>query len=180
MAIRRAVWLCVLLAGNGQVSAVDVTFNQVDWLDNNGGYTSEKSDWGEVTVQFSSADSSLFTHTGSSFVGYVNIVTTVPGGSSNNWAVVNAPVVFNNLGKFDGGFTKALFFDLGVPRGSIRVTSLQYRLTVDGAPLGLVPLGPMTVSGVGVSELLFGGMVGVLDGTAYAGKFRPGCAGPGT
>lgn len=176
--LRRVIWCGWLLAGSSQVSAVDILFNQVDWLDNNGGYTIAMSDWGEVTVQFSSGDAGLFTQAGSSFVGYVNIVTTVPGGSSNNWAVANDPVIFNNLGEFDNSLPETLYFDLGVPSGSNRVTTLEYGLTVDSAPLGSVPSGPMTASSVGVSRVLFGGSIGVLDGQRFSGDTGQRAPGP--
>ncbi len=164
------IWLLLLLIGNGRMSAIDISFHQLDWLDNNGGFTSEKSDWGKVTLRFSSADTNLFTQTGNSFVGYVNIVTTVPGGSTNNWAVMNAPVVFNNLSEFDNGYPKTLRFDLGVPRGSNRVASLHYRVTIDDIPLGVAPFGPMTLSGVGISRVLYGGFSGVMDGIIFSGN----------
>lgn len=168
--IQKAIWLLLAVIGAGRMSAVDIAFNQLDWLDNNGGFTSEKSDWGAVTVLVSSADTNLFTQTGNSFVGYVNIVTTVPGGNTNNWAVMNAPVVFNSLSEFDYGFPKSHWFNLGIPRGSIRVTSLNYRITIDAAPLATAPIGPMAAADVGISKILFGGSSGVLNGIAFSGN----------
>src|SRR6516225_1984509 len=105
--------LLAVLLWTGQARAVDITFNQVDWLDTKGPFAKEKSDWGAVTVQFSASDASLFTQAGNVLFGYLNIVTTVPGGHADNWAVRNYPVSFDNPGELDNSFPETLFFDLG-------------------------------------------------------------------
>ena len=76
----------------------------------------------------------------------MNIVTSVGGGSNNNWAIQNMVVDFNSLSDLKGGEgAPTVNFDLGQTDGAA-VSSLNYSITLSGAPLGLEPSGPVTNS----------------------------------
>ena len=129
--------------------AVTTTFNQVSWGDGNGGYIDQNSQWGEATVSFTGADAGSLTSDGAGgYFGYVNVVTSVGGGSNNNWAVQNVPMYFNSLSDLNGGeLPSTVQFDLGQTDGTA-VSSLNYSLTLTSAPLALQPGGPLTGAAV--------------------------------
>jgi len=143
-AVVSTVFLLVL-AISPTARAVSVTFDQVSWGNGNGGYEDQNSQWGEATVGFSAGDASLLTPNGSGgYFGYLNLVTSVAGGSNNNWAVENLPMYFNSASDLAGGeLPTTIDFDLGQTDGT-SVSSLNYYLELDAAPLSLQPSGTMS------------------------------------
>lgn len=137
--------------------AVTTAFNQISWLDNNGGYTSQNSDWGQAVFQFSSADAGMFSTNTDGLYGYLNVVTTVAGGGTNNWAVQNSLLCFENASRIDDSFAAAYAFDLGIAPGT-SVSSLDYYYTLSSAPLGSAPAGTAGGTSVIPEEWLFGGL----------------------
>ncbi|HXI85428.1 MAG TPA: PEP-CTERM sorting domain-containing protein [Verrucomicrobiae bacterium] len=127
--------------------AATTTFDQISWGDGIGGYQDQFSQWGQASVDFSIADAGSLAPFGSGYAGWVNIVTSVPGGANNNWAVENMPVVFNSAGDLDGDLPFTYDFNLGQTDG-IAVGSLSYSLTLTAAPLSLQPSGSLTSAGV--------------------------------
>ena len=76
------VVLALAMAGP-PARAVGLSFGQIDWEDGNGGFVSQNSDWGQVTVSFSSFDAGLLTPDGmGGYFGFMNVITTVGGGHS--------------------------------------------------------------------------------------------------
>jgi hypothetical protein len=150
-------------------NAWTIGFDQIDWLNNTGGYTDYESDWGFATFQLSSADAGSFQSGPFGYLAYLNITTTVPGGGTDNWAVQNMPLWFSSLGEMDMQTTYGLTFDLGITAGSNRVSSLDYCLTIDPAPLASPPIGSQTAASVGISDWLFGG-AGDISGTSSSGN----------
>ena len=153
-----------------------VSFDQIDWLNTSGGYTDYQSDWGFATFQLSSADASLLQSTSFGYLGYLNIVTTVSGGASDNWAVQNLPLWFTSLGEMDMQTTYGLTFDLGITAGSGRVSSLDYYLTISSDPLASLPTGSQTSASVGVANWLFGGAGDISGQSGNTGESSPGGA----
>ena len=129
--------------------AATINFGQVDWGDGAGGYTAQNSDWGQVNLSLSLTDAGLLTPDGEGgYYGYVNVVTDVLGGSLNNWAVQNMVMYFNDITDFgNGSLPTTVYFSLGQPSG-VDVSSLNYSLTLSGAPLGFQPSGPTTFASV--------------------------------
>ena len=127
--------------------AVTTSIEQVSWGNGTGGYEDQNSQWGRASVGFSAADIGSLTAFGSGYMGWVNIVTTVVGGSNNNWAVQNEPVVFDNLADLNGSLPFSFSFDLGQTDGTA-VSSLNYSLSLSTAPLGSQPGGPLSSIGV--------------------------------
>jgi PEP-CTERM motif len=129
--------------------AVTTTFDQVSWGNGNGGFVDQNSQSGQATVGFSGADvGSLIADGSGGYYGYVNVVTTVGGGSNNNWAVQNLVVTFNSLSDLSGGsLPTTVNFDLGQADGTA-VSTLNYSFTLTSAPLALQPGGPLTSAGV--------------------------------
>jgi hypothetical protein len=137
------------ILSNPLARAVTIGFDQVSWGNGSGGYEDQNSQWGEATLGFSGADASLLAPDGSGgFYGYVNVVTSVAGGSNNNWAVQNLAVSFNSLSDLTGGsLPTTVDFDLGQGDGTA-VGSLNYSLSISVAPLALQPGSPLTAAGV--------------------------------
>lgn len=148
-----------------------VSFSQIDWLDGAGGYTSYESDWGGVQVTLDVVDAAYFAPVSSGYVTYVNVTTTVAGGAGGNWGVQNLAVVLDDLSAdtFVGRLGESVFFDLGIAPGSQRVSDIEYILSLGAAPLASAPSGAMAVSGVDVEEVLFGGLIGTVDGETFEG-----------
>jgi hypothetical protein len=146
-----------------------IGFDQIDWLNNTGGYTDYQSDWGFGTFQLSSADAGLFQSGPFGYLAYLNITTTVPGGGTDNWAVQNMPLWFSSLGEMNMRTTYGLTFDLGITAGSSRVNSLGYYLTIDSNPFASLPTGSQTAASVGVANWLFGG-AGDISGAGSSGN----------
>jgi len=138
---------------NPPVRAASVSFDQISWGDGTGGFEDQYSQWGEASVSFSGADAASLAPLGSGYAGWVNIVTAVAGGSNNNWAVENMPVVFDKAGDLDGDLPFTYQFDLGQTDGSL-VSGLSYSLTLSATPLTVEPSGSLTSGGVvGVTDL---------------------------
>ena len=136
--------------------AVDVSFDQIDWGDGSAGFIDQNSQWGQANIGFSSADVGLLTPDGSGgYFGWVNVVTSVSGGSNNNWAVENMPVTFNSLGDLDSHLSLAVNFDLGQTDGT-DISSLNYSLTISGTPLASQPGGPLTSAAVASDTVVEG------------------------
>ena len=138
--------------------AVLLDFQQFDWLDGGGGYTSQNSDWGNVVFDFDSSDIGSFTFTGSEYIGYLNVVTDTSGlgGPSANWAVENLPIVFQSTLEFDEDLPYEVSFSLGTSSG-LNVPSLDFLFSIDSAPLFSAPVGSMTTIGVTDQGILIGG-----------------------
>ena len=151
------LWLLLALPAN--VYAYDVTFNQIDWLDNSGGYTLEMSDWGQAKFEFSSADAGMFYSYADGVYGYLNVVTSVSGGGTNNWAVQNSLLCFENADRISDAFAHAYSFDLGITPGT-SVTSIDYYFTIESAAFSIAPPGTAITNSVSAEEWLFGGLEG--------------------
>jgi hypothetical protein len=77
-------------------NAALLSFDQYNWVADQGGYVAQDSDWGSVNFLIEPADTSYFTDTGNGYEGYVNVLTCV-GGQQDNWAVQNLPLFFTSL-----------------------------------------------------------------------------------
>ena len=137
--------------------AVTFQFDQLDWLNGTGGYTSQNSDWGRVAIGFSLSDAGSFTPFGSGYLGFVNVVTTVPSGGNNNWAVENLPVVFDSLAAFNSELPFSVRFNLGTQPGFVDVGSLSFVFSIDSTPRAIAPSGTFSFTTVGTAGALFGG-----------------------
>jgi hypothetical protein len=146
-----------------------ISFEQLDWRADAGGYTLEKSDWGKVHVQLGPADAPLLHQQGSAYFAYMNVVTTVPSGHTDNWAVKNHPIYFNSLAELIGRGPESLRFDLGTQPGQSRVSDLQYQVTFDAAPLATAPLGALQQIAVTPVDVIYGGWDGIVDGVHHFG-----------
>jgi hypothetical protein len=127
--------------------AVTTSFDQVSWGNGTGGFEDQSSQWGRANVSFSASDIGSLTAFGSGYMGWVNIVASVGGGSNNNWAVQNEPVVFDNLADLNGSTPFSFSFDLGQTDGTA-VNNLNYSLTLSTGPLGSEPGGPLSLASV--------------------------------
>lgn len=182
-AVLRAMPCFACLLTGSLTHAALISFEQLDWLDGAGGYVSENSDWGQVNLQLTADDLTNLTFDdpvtgGVGYYGYLNLVTAVAGGG-DNWAVRNLPVVVADAAAIGDLLPSNVTFDLGVTPGSMDVTTLDYRLTFNAAPLGTLPVGGATqtiaVASVGV---LLGGMEGTLDGESFSGGTNIGAPAP--
>ncbi len=136
-----------IVAISSTAHAVGVSFDQVSWGNGSGGYEDQNSQWGEATVNFSPADAGSLSAFGSGYIGFVNIVTSVGGGSNNNWAVQNMPVVFDQASELGNELPVTYQFDLGQTDG-LTVSSLNYSLTLSPFEVGSEPGGPLTSASV--------------------------------
>src|ERR1017187_5442757 len=140
------VLVCLAFVPASKASVLDspsVSFDQVSWGNGNGGYVDQNSQLGQATIGLA-GDAGLLTPDGSGgYFGYVNIVTSVAGGSNNNWAVENLVVNFNSLAAVNGSLATTVNFDLGQTDGTA-VGSLNYFAQVSATPLALQPSGPMS------------------------------------
>lgn len=146
-------------------------FQQLDWLSDSGGYNSLNSDFGRASVLFSPADIGSFNFNpgDGSYYGYLNVVTTVSGGTPNNWAVQNLPLRFDSAASFGGRLADSVWFDLTISSGT-DVSSLFYDLNVSPVPLASPGFSATLLSTVANSDVLFGG----LDGTTGFDTFTGG------
>jgi hypothetical protein len=135
--------------------AVSVTFDQVSWA-GNGTFQDQNSQWGQANVSFTAADTNSLTSDGmGGYYGFVNIVTSVAGGSNDNWAVQNMPVYYNSLADLSGSLPISTSFDLGQTDGSA-VSSLDYSFTLSSTALFTEPGSSLTTVGVGSDTLTEG------------------------
>lgn len=162
----------ILLAAN--TPAAMVSFAQVDWRNNSGGFNAFQSEWGLARVQLSSADLAHFTPVPGGFLTYVNATATVPSGVTDSWEIANRPIFVRN--SFDSPFSSTydFFIDLGISRGSARVSSLDFRFELSPTPALAAPAGPTTPSAVDAKPMLFGGR----DLSATTGNFGNSGASP--
>jgi len=161
------------------VRAVTTSFDQISWASDAGGYEDQNSQWGEANVSFSAADVASLTPFGSGYMGWVNVVTAVGGGSNNNWAVMNEPVLFSSASEVGGDLPFSFKFDLGQTDGTA-VSSLNYSLTLSTTPLGSEPGGPLSLGAVATDTELEGDQTDSLsEGDEAAGQARD-SAGAGT
>jgi hypothetical protein len=151
------------------MQAATMSFNQVDWLADTGGYTMQYSDWGVASLQLDSEDAGLFSVSGSGLVGYLNLVTTVPQGNNQVWSIQNMGLYFDNATQLHGRLPESISFDLGITPGSARVTGLDYHWTINPVPLSTMPGGTMEASAVSSTEWLFGGESGTVGGVSFSG-----------
>lgn len=156
---RLALLAIAASAVSTQAFAFDVSFNQLSWLSDGGGYSSQFSDWGRVNVKFDSADSGMFfSNSSGGYYGYLNIVTQDVTGGLNNWAVQNRYVQFDSLADFSGSLGESLMFDLGHgPDLQVPVTSMNYLLNLSMTPEQSMPGGFQGNSAVSTLDTLFGG-----------------------
>jgi hypothetical protein len=135
--------------------AVSVSFDQVSFQDSSGGNADLNSQSGEAVVSFSPGDASSLAPFGSGYAGYLNVVTSVAGGSNNNWAVNNEPVIFNTAADLGGDLPLSLDIDLGQADGTA-VSSLNYSLSLSPTPLLSQPGGPLTPASVSTDSIVAG------------------------
>lgn len=146
----------VAVAAPRTVVALGMDFRQVDWLDGAGGYTQQNSAWGVAEVRFDAADAVNFYTDGDRRYAYVNLVTTVPGGHADNWAVQNWYVSYR-ASAGPSVETTSLTFDLGIVPGASSVGQLEYRLTFAPAPVAAPQSGAMSSAAISPTGWLFGG-----------------------
>jgi len=135
--------------------AATVGFDQVSWANGTGGFQDQSSQWGEATVSFSAGDVGSLTAFGSGYMGWVNILTDVSGGSNNNWAVQNEPVIFDSPADLTGNVPLTFKFDLGQADGTA-VSSLNYSFSLSASPLSLAPGGGLSAASVAAATELEG------------------------
>jgi len=135
--------------------AVSVSFDQLSWQDSSGGYVDQNSQSGEAVVSFSAGDASSLATFGSGYAGYLNIITSVGGGSNNNWAVDNEPVIFSNPGELNNDLPLTFDIDLGQSDGT-GVSSLNYSLSLSPTPLLSQPGGSLTSASVSADPIVNG------------------------
>jgi hypothetical protein len=135
--------------------AVSVSFDQVTWQNGAGGYVDQNSQSGEAVVSFSGGDAGSLAPFGAGFAGYLNIVTSVSGGSNNNWAVDNEPVIFSSPGELANDLPLTLDIDLGQSDGTA-VSSLNYSLSLSPTPLLSQPGGSLTSASVSADPIVNG------------------------
>lgn len=138
-ALRLFVFFTSVLAVS-RATGVGISFEQLDWRDNSGGYVSRDSDWGNVVISLNSADDSQFhditTYSGQTGRGgFFNLVTDAAG--SPDWEVVNLPIFYTHPNDLNGRLPQEVRFalydqnttDLGEDVGS-----LNYLYTIDPVP----------------------------------------------
>jgi hypothetical protein len=153
---RRAGMAAAIFLAAGAPAAV-VSFSQVDWRNNSGGFTAFQSEWGLARVQLDGSDLANFASVPGGYLAYVNATATVPAGVNDSWQIANRPIFVRNT--FDAPFAASydFFLDLGITRGSARVSSLDFRFELSPTPAVSAPAGPTTPSAVDAKPLLFGG-----------------------
>ncbi len=150
--------------------AVNVSFDQVSWGNGSGGFVDQNSSWGQATLGFSPTDVGSLTPDGSGgYYGWVNMVTSVPGGSNNNWAVENMPVVFSDPSQLGSDLALTANFDLGNNVDGTAISSLNYSLTLSPTPLASQPGGPLTGASVTVADEVEGTESNTADEGSWAG-----------
>jgi hypothetical protein len=177
MRVRALTVMLLGLLAAGAAPAAVVQFQQVDWLDELGGYTSENSDWGRMTLSLQTTDlAHLPALPDLGYVGYLNVVTTVPSGHVDNWAVENLALAFDDISQpaLDGRGEHVCLFDLGVTEGT-SVTELQYRMVITDEALVSVPTGTMLpYQGVADFAIIKGGVEGTVPGSDPPEEFLGG------
>jgi hypothetical protein len=90
----------------------------------------------------------------------VNVFTELPGGGEN-WAVKNVPIRFSSAEELDEREGDGFHFNLGIDRGSMALTSLNYRISVEASPLTTARggMGPFLSAPVTKQERLVGGEI---------------------
>jgi len=150
--------LLVYLLTTRSSPAAQVAFSQVDWRDDAGGYNAFQSEWGLAHVTLSPADLGSFTAVPGGYLTYINITTTVPTASPDAWSVQNRPAFVRSTAPEAFSPTYDLQFDLGIVRGSSRVSALDYRFALSPTALLVPPAASTANSSVGVQPFLFGGI----------------------
>jgi hypothetical protein len=168
--------LIALVAGTSLVplvaKAATVSFGQVDWLDNAGGYTAQNSEWGQFSIELTSSDDSLFFNdSGSGRYGYLNVVTSI-GVSSSLWSIQNLTLCYETASHLDSRLPESVSFNLGTARG-LGLSSLDSYWTITSSPLSAQPSGTMTTYSVGSVSWLFGGIDDALPLNGNSGNAPP-------
>jgi hypothetical protein len=118
-------FLLVVLLTTAEFSwGAEISFNQIDWLNESGGYTAQNSEWGMANIQLTNSDVDLFSYTpGVGYQGFVNLSTQLSTQlfEDPNWAVQNLPITFTNRSELSGRLSESMTFDLGISRGSMNL-----------------------------------------------------------
>lgn len=144
-----------LLAGASSDSAmrpdgIYVNFLQLNWLGLNKTVRFPASRVGVAELSFDSAAADLLVGDGV----YVNIVTKVPGNRAQ-WAVRNLHLSYPDEERMLGSGTRVQF-GLNIPNG-VRVSRLEYLLSVTDEPLPAAPRGKLVRTSVRSEDYLTGG-----------------------
>lgn len=174
--------LTALLGVSELAWGVGISFNQLDWLNETGGYTAQDSDWGAANIQLSSADAGLFNPApGGGYEGFLNVSTQVDlPGASQNWAVQNLPISFTSPSDLDGRLAESATFNLGILSGAYNLESLGAGILKFGFSISSTPAPSMPVlsstAGVQTQQVLFGGEAD--PGGGYSGSSGQAIPGP--
>lgn len=156
------------------VSAQDISFNQVDWLNASGGFQSQNSNWGLANFDFDSGDlGSLFSDGAGGLYGYLNLAVTVSGGVTDGWAVQNHLVYFDNSLALVDRLSDTFTFNLGVSGAA--AGSVTYVSSITAAPLISGPIGSSSGGSIATQSWLWGGEADTNFGgyVGEAGNFVP-------
>lgn len=150
-----------LMFASSATKAFDISFTQLDWLNESGGYVALNSEWGQANLTFTSADAGLFFPTlDGGFEGFVSISTQLSG-SAANWAVQNLAMAFGNEFELNGRLAESVTFDLGLQRGtdinSLGIMPIEFGVSVTATPTPTAPLISSDPIGVDHLDVLFGG-----------------------
>lgn len=148
LSVLTSITALVLFSLSPPARAATVGFDQISWS-TGVGFEDQNSQVGQATMAFDASDLGSFTPDGSGgYYSFVNIVTSVAGGSNNNWAVHNLLVSFNNAGDLEGAdLAPTADFDLGQTDGTA-VSSLNYSITFSSSSLSLQPGSPLSSASV--------------------------------
>jgi hypothetical protein len=176
--------LCTALLAPAAHSVV-ISSDQINWLGTDGNPDTQNSDWGQVNLAFNASDIAAFTGglgCGGGCTGFVNVVTTLDGVHTDNWAVKNMPIFFRNNAAFSGRLTDRIWFDLaGDPNGpggtigDFSGSNLNISLTFDSVSLAdpseSVFTAIVETTVLGSVDALFGGLADPLglSGNVFEG-----------
>jgi hypothetical protein len=114
-------------------SGAILSFGQLDYLADGGGYVAEDSAWGQLTYELEAADLASFVPSGPGFVSFANL--TIDGPSQPGlWTIRNLPVYLDGPGLPAGRLPRTAAFDIGAGVHGLDVTQLDFQFTLDPAP----------------------------------------------